>query len=184
MDLGLANRTALVVAAGDEIGAACARVLETEGATVVAEPSPDVDIVVAQGAPLRPTALLDCRSADELHDAWAPVIETIAAYRRALPGMASRSWGRLVWIGSAAAKSLDGDDDELGGVVSLAMMGVHKVIAAEGGPDGITANAVLRGGEATADDVAAVVAFLCSEGAGYLTGVTVTVDGGAGSAMF
>jgi 3-oxoacyl-[acyl-carrier protein] reductase len=43
---------------------------------------------------------------------------------------------------------------------------------------------VLRGGVSTDDDVAAAVAFLCSEGAGYLTGVTITVDGGVGSAVF
>jgi NAD(P)-dependent dehydrogenase (short-subunit alcohol dehydrogenase family) len=48
----------------------------------------------------------------------------------------------------------------------------------------VTANAVLCGGTATDDDVAAMVAFLCSDGAGYMTGVTVTVDGGVGSAVY
>jgi enoyl-[acyl-carrier-protein] reductase (NADH) len=82
------------------------------------------------------------------------------------------------------ARSLDAGDDEIDAVVSLAMRAINKVIASEAGPSNVTANAVLYGGDATDDDVAAVAAFLCSEGAGYLTGVTVTVDSGTGSAVF
>lgn len=98
--------------------------------------------------------------------------------------MADRRWGRLVWVGTAASRSLDADGDELGAVVTLAMRAVGKVVAAEAGPSNITANAVLHGGDATPDDVAAAVTFLCSEDAGYLTGVTITVDGGAAAAVF
>ena len=43
---------------------------------------------------------------------------------------------------------------------------------------------MLRGGAADADDIAAAVAFLCSEGAGYMSGVTITADGGEGSGVF
>jgi Enoyl-(Acyl carrier protein) reductase len=32
----------------------------------------------------------------------------------------------------------------------------------------------------SADDVAAVVAFLCSDGARYITGQNIVIDGGAG----
>ena len=34
------------------------------------------------------------------------------------------------------------------------------------------------------EDAAAAAVFLASRGAGYLTGVTITVDGGAGSAVY
>jgi NAD(P)-dependent dehydrogenase (short-subunit alcohol dehydrogenase family) len=98
--------------------------------------------------------------------------------------MVARRWGRFVWIGSAQAKSVDGDDDEIDAVVSLGIMGLHKVVTGEEAPHNVTANTVLRGGEATDEDVANVVAFLCSSGGGYLSGVTLTVDGGAGSAVF
>jgi NAD(P)-dependent dehydrogenase (short-subunit alcohol dehydrogenase family) len=183
MDLGLKGRTALVVGVGGELRTSLSATLEDEGVTVVDHPGDTVDIVVASGDGRHP-ALLDCHSADALHEAWTAVVDTVTTYRQALDGMVARGWGRLVWIGSAAARSLDADTDELGAVVSLAMMALHKVVAAEAGPSNVTANAVLKGGSATDADVAAAVAFLCSQGAGYLTGVTITVDGGVGAAVF
>lgn len=182
MDLGLTGRVALVTATGDA-GAACSRLLRAEGATVVSVPEGAVDIVVA-GGNQGPSTVLDVESAATLHDAWQTLVDTVEVYRELVPGMASRRWGRLVWIGTATAKSLDADDDELGAIVSLAMMALHKVVTGEESPENITANTVLRGGAADADDIAAAVAFLCSDGAGYMSGVTITVDGGAGSGVF
>ena len=89
-----------------------------------------------------------------------------------------------MWVGSAAAKSVNAADDDLGAVVSLAMMAAHKVIAAEAGPANVTANTVLQGGLATDDEVGTAVAFLCSQGGGYITGATIAVDHGVGSAVF
>jgi NAD(P)-dependent dehydrogenase (short-subunit alcohol dehydrogenase family) len=183
MDFGVTGRTALIRGADDGRVRACAQVLAAEGVRVVDAPDDGVDIVVTF-APQGGTDLLDVEEAAELHDAWTSVVEAVATYRELFPGMSSRGWGRFVWVGSAAAKSLNSDGDELSAVVSLAMMAAHKVVAAEGGPTNITANTILRGGSATDDDVAAAVAFLCSQGAGYITGVTITVDGGLGSAVF
>jgi NAD(P)-dependent dehydrogenase (short-subunit alcohol dehydrogenase family) len=184
MDLGIGGRTALVMGAQDAVGAACRRALTGEGVRVVTELAGDVDIIVSHGGANPGTGVVDVTSADQLHRAWDAVVDAVAAYRQALPAMSSRGWGRFVWVGTAAAKSLNADDDELGAIVSLAMMAAHKVVAAEAGPSNVTANAVLRGGTATDDDVADMVAFLCSEGAGYITGVTVTVDGGVGSSVY
>ncbi len=186
MDLQLTGRTVTLVGVDTDLHSACATVLKAEGANVIgaADGLAPADIVIASSAGHPAVDLLDCDSAEVLHAAWDAVVRAIEHYRLALPGMVERGWGRFVWIGSAAARSLDADDDELDAIVSLAMMAAHKVVAAEAGPAQVTANAVLHGGAATDDDVAHAVAFLCSQGAGYLTGVTLTVDGGVGSAMF
>lgn len=186
MDYGLGGRRALVLGDG-EIGEACARTLATEGVTLVDAPG-EADIVVAMATPA-PGTLLGVTSADELHDRWSDVVDTVDVYRSAVPRMSARGWGRLVWVGTAASRSLDAvpggaDVDELGVLTTLAMRAAGKVVASEAGPSGVTANSVLHGGDATPDEVAAAVAFLCSEGGGYITGVTITVDGGAGSAVY
>lgn len=185
MDYGLRGRRALVTCPDDPVGAACVLALRSEGATVVE--STDVDIVVARATALPELSLLDVDSAVPLHQAWNVVVDTVELYRNALAGMGERGWGRFVWIGAAASRSLDGDvpgPAEHDAIVTLAMRAAGKVLASEAGQFNITANSVIHGGEATPDDVAAAVTFLCSVGAGYITGVTITVDGGAGSAMF
>jgi NAD(P)-dependent dehydrogenase (short-subunit alcohol dehydrogenase family) len=183
MDLGIAGRSAFVADAGTGMGRACAAALTAEGVAIAGSPD-GADIVVASGRRRSPSSLLGPGALDELRTAWDGVVRAVEDYRSGLAGMVDRGWGRFVWIGSARARSMDGDDDEVGAVVSLAMMGLHKVVTAEEGPHAVTANTVLRGGDATDEDVANTVAFLCSAGAGYLSGVTLTVDGGAGSAMF
>jgi NAD(P)-dependent dehydrogenase (short-subunit alcohol dehydrogenase family) len=167
MDLGLTDRT-VYLSGSDRVLAACAGVLVEEGAEIVDDPGA-ADIVVAAGARRPDRDLLELDEAD-LFAAWGDMID--------------RGWGRLVWIGSAQARSVDASSDECGAVTTLGMLGLHKVLSAETGAAGVTANAVLRGGPATDVDAAAAVAFLCSVGAAYLTGVSVTVDGGVGSAVF
>jgi NAD(P)-dependent dehydrogenase (short-subunit alcohol dehydrogenase family) len=187
MQYGLTGRRVLITRPDDPLGEACARALSAEGALLVDAVEADPDVVIANG-PIEPGAsVLEVTSADQLHDAWGAVVESVDVYRQALPPMRTRGWGRLVWVGTGASRSLDGDGehpDELAAMVTLAMRAACKVAASEAGPDGVTANTVLAGGAATPDDIAASVAFLCSEGAGYITGVTITVDGGAGSAVY
>jgi 2-hydroxycyclohexanecarboxyl-CoA dehydrogenase len=124
-----------------------------------------------------------------------------------LPGMTERSWGRIVNIGSDAGRvgsSLEAVySGAKGGVIAFT-----KTIAREVARRGVTANTVCPGptdtpmlrevtggseGERVIDamtravpmkrlgtpaDVAAAVAFLCSEDAGYITGQTLSVSGG------
>ena len=188
MDLQLKGRVVSVCGPDEAMLAACRRVLMQEGAVFVEAhsdgPFPEADIVVAVGGARPGSDLLAIADPEELYAAWDDVTDAVEAYRAALPRMLAQKWGRLVWVGSAQAKSVDAEADELAAVVSLGMLGLNKVVTGEVGKSGITANAVLRGGPASDTDVADAVSFLCSEGAAYLSGITITVDGGAGSAVF
>jgi 2-hydroxycyclohexanecarboxyl-CoA dehydrogenase len=123
-----------------------------------------------------------------------------------LPGMTERSWGRLVNIASDAGRvgsSLESVyAGAKGGVIAFT-----KTVAREVARSGVTANCVCpgptrtpllegmagEGGERFVDartravpmrrlgepeDIAAAVAFLASERAGYVTGQTLSVSGG------
>ena len=125
------------------------------------------------------------------------------AVQACLPGMRERGWGRIVVISSGAARS--GLPGQVAYSASKAgLIGMAKTLAAENAGLGITANAVLPGMVATErakampaeivdrltatlptgrmaepDEIAALVAFLASEEAGYITGEAIAIDGGA-----
>jgi NAD(P)-dependent dehydrogenase (short-subunit alcohol dehydrogenase family) len=123
--------------------------------------------------------------------------------RAVLPGMAARGWGRIVNISSAAAR---GGLYRQGGYSASksGLLGLTRNVTLEYAASGITCNAVLPGlidtpavarlprgimdytmsmtparRPGTVDEVAAVVAFLCSEEAAYVNGAEIDVDGGS-----
>jgi 3-oxoacyl-[acyl-carrier protein] reductase len=138
---------------------------------------------------------------------WNLVMETAlgGTYRTTkafVRGMLRRRWGRIVNISSLAAFSGSAGQTNYSAAKG-ALVAFTKSLAAEVGPFGVTVNAVapgfvetemiaFLGKEARADflkrvpvqrfgrpeDIAPFVSFLCTEGAAYLTGQTVRIDGG------
>jgi hypothetical protein len=153
------------LAAAEGLSAACAPALVEEGAQL-AQTVEESDIVVAQAAPTAPGSLLGPSSLHDLRIGWGSVVAAVDLYQRAADAMTARGWGRLVWVGSAVAKSMNGGDGEIEAVLSLGMMGLHKVVTAELAARNVTANTVLRGGSARDGEVADAVVFLCSQGTG------------------
>jgi 3-oxoacyl-[acyl-carrier protein] reductase len=134
---------------------------------------------------------------------WAKVIDTnlSAAFRltrRALRPMMRARYGRVVNIASIVGQRANpGQANYAASKAGLVAM--TKTVAAEVARRGVTVNAVAPGlietdmtediGEnllehvparraGTPEDVAECVRFLASDGAGYVTGVCLTVDGG------
>jgi 2-hydroxycyclohexanecarboxyl-CoA dehydrogenase len=138
---------------------------------------------------------------------WDRIIEInfkgcLRCCRRIVPGMVEREYGRVVNIGSDAARV----GSSLEAVYSGAKAGVvafSKTLAREVARSGVTVNVVCPGptdtallatmGEKARDalaravplrrigtpaDVAPAVAFLASDRAGYITGQTLSVSGG------
>ncbi|GMN03411.1 acetoacetyl-CoA reductase [Erythrobacter sp. MTPC3] len=118
------------------------------------------------------------------------------------PGMRERGWGRIVNIGS-----INGQAGQYGQVnYAAAKSGIHgftKALAQEGARAGITVNAIAPGYIDTdmvaavpqgvldkivakipvgrlgqAEEIARGVSFLCSEDAGFVTGSTMSINGG------
>ncbi|MGE4409550.1 MAG: acetoacetyl-CoA reductase [Sphingomonadales bacterium] len=118
------------------------------------------------------------------------------------PGMRERKWGRIVNIGS-----INGQAGQYGQVnYAAAKSGIHgftKALAQEGAKYGVTVNALAPGYIDTdmvaavpapvlekivakipvgrlghAEEIARGVAFLCGEDAGFVTGSTLSINGG------
>jgi 3-oxoacyl-[acyl-carrier protein] reductase len=191
---------------GAEVAGVVADVGTPAGATAFVEEaaaSGPVDILVtnAGGPPPGTFASTDL-------DGYLPAIElnllsTVAMCRAAVPAMAERGWGRVVAITSITVRQPSGTLI-LSNTARAGATAFLKTLATEVAGRGVTVNSVqpglhatdrlvqLSGGDVTGvargvpagrlgdpDDFGAAVAFLCSEQAGFVTGVALPVDGGA-----
>jgi len=172
------------------------------GIAQVEEALGPVEIVVSNAGITRDGTLLNMTFED-----WQKVIETnlggcFNMAKAAFPGMRGRGWGRIVNIGS-----INGQAGQYGQVnYAAAKSGIHgftKALAQEGARFGVTVNAIAPGYIDTdmvaavpgdvlskivaripvgrlgrAEEIARGVVFLCAEEAGFITGSTLSINGG------
>jgi 3-oxoacyl-[acyl-carrier protein] reductase len=163
-----------------------------------------VDVLVNNAGAVRDKLLIQMAPADWEELIRTDLMSAFGTTRAAImSGMMRARWGRIVNISSIVG--LTGNAGQSNYAAAKAgLIGFTKSIAREYGSRNITCNAVAPGyvrteltsgsltdemvaelvkltpikREGTAEDIAAAVAFLCSEKAGFITGQVLAVDGG------
>ncbi|PCG15111.1 MULTISPECIES: acetoacetyl-CoA reductase [Sphingomonas] len=173
-----------------------------DGAARVAAELGPVDVLVNNAGITRDGTILKMT-----YQMWKEVMDTnlggcFNMAKAVFPGMRDRKWGRIVNIGS-----INGQAGQYGQVnYAAAKSGIHgftKALSQEGAKLGVTVNAIAPGYIDTdmvaavppevlekivakipvgrlgqAQEIARGVAFLCSEEAGFVTGSTLSINGG------
>jgi 3-oxoacyl-[acyl-carrier protein] reductase len=164
-----------------------------------------VDVLVLNATGPQPDIpLADTRWSDHLDQLRFFVGSPVLIGRAVLAGMRDRGWGRIVHIDSEVADRVPPQRSAYVAAKS-AQIGLMRAWALELAPLGITVNAVApgfipverhaelapevvtdyvagvpAGRIGTSDDIAHAVSFFASEGAAFVTGQRLVVDGGRG----
>lgn len=163
----------------------------------------EVDVLVNNAGIAQEVPFLQLTDADWEHMLSVNLLGAVRTIRQALPGMCERGFGRIVNLSSIGGQW--GGMNQLHYAASkAALISLTHSIAKLHSKDGVTSNAIAPGlvatemssaeldtdaGRAkvagipagrlgTVEEVGATVLFLASEGAGYVTGQTINLNGG------
>jgi 3-oxoacyl-[acyl-carrier protein] reductase len=164
----------------------------------------DAEIFIANSGPPKAGAVANLTLAD-WDAAYGPTMRSMLQIVYAvLPAMRERAWGRIVNLSSSAVKTPI-PNLALSNAFRAGLLGALKTLSREIAADGVTINVIATGKIATdrarsfysepgawekqqrdipfgrfgtPEEFAPLVAFLCGEGARYISGATFTVDGG------
>jgi NAD(P)-dependent dehydrogenase (short-subunit alcohol dehydrogenase family) len=172
---------------------------DAEAVTALAEQAGAVDVLVNNGgfSWFGPTADMDTETFDAMFDSNVRAAYQLVA--ALAPGMAERGHGSIVSVDSMAGHvGLAGGAAY--GATKAALSAMTRAWAAEFSPSGVRVNTVAPGPVFTdeskrdlieglvpttllnrgaqPEEISAVIAFLCSSKASYITGAVIPVDGG------
>lgn len=169
-----------------------------------------VDILIVNGGGPKPGSFAQTPAAD-WDAAYALTLQSaLHLIHAVLPGMRARKWGRIVALESIVVKQpLPGM--VLSNAFRASVAAALKTLASEVAAEGVTVNTIATGlvdtdrfrtvydtpakvaaaiasvpmkRAASPAEYAPLVAFLCGEPAGYVTGQTLSIDGGFTAGLF
>ena len=171
---------------------------------VVANAERGIDILVNCAGTLRPTRVADIPEPEWDSIVAVNLKGTFLCAQAALPHMQNRGWGRIVNLSSTAGKNVSTVGGAHYTAAKAGVLGFTRHLAKEVAGDGITVNSVCPGLIDTqmihrtidadrmaayarsfpiqrlgrTDEVAALIAFLASDDAAYITGASLDINGG------